>query len=394
MTVSRRGGRRLRTALAVAQIAVSILLLVSAGLFVRTLSNIRSLDLGLKPDGIVSFSANPLRRGYEPDRARRYFQETLERLRATPDVRSAAYSWTTPYLPGRSGAGFTVQGETRLHRIQSNVVSHGFFATLGIPLLAGRDFSELEGMMGGQDADVAIVSQGLAREAWPKGNAVGSRIVLDYPKGKVLEVVGVAGDVRGRPVTDEPEPWIYRPAGKPSWGVVHVRSDLPLAQTASVIRGVARGLDPNLPPYDLEPLSASVERVLAEQRLLARLSTVFAAVAALLAAVGIYGMMACAVGERMREFGIRLALGARAPTLLRLVLRSTFTVTAAGLIAGIGAALLAARVLESRLYGVSGHDPVTVGAACAILLALALLASVVPAWRATRADPVASLRVE
>jgi putative ABC transport system permease protein len=210
----------------------------------------------------------------------------------------------------------------------------------------------------------------------------------------VLEIVGVVGDLRGRPITDEPESWIYRPAAKPSWGIVHVRSGLPLAETATVIRGVARGIDANLPPYDLEPLGASVERVLAEQRLLARLSTVFAAVAALLAAIGIYGMMACAVGERMREFGIRMALGARAATLLRLVLRSALTVTAAGLAAGIGAALLASRVLESRLYGVSGQDPMTVGAACGILLTLSILASALPALRATRADPVASLRVE
>ena len=394
LTVSRHGGRRLRATLAIVQVAVSILLVVSAGLFMRTLSKIRAIDLGIKPDGIVSFSANPTRQGYDADRARRYFHDTVERLSHTPGFRSVAYSWTTPYLPNRSDAGFTLPGAAVVHSAESNTVSRGFFATLGIPLVAGRDFTDLEAMMGGQEADVAIVSQRLAREVWPKGNAVGSRIVLDYPKGKVLEIVGVVGDVRGRPVTDEPEPWIYRPAGKPAWGIVHVRSDLPLAETAGVIRGVARGLDPNLPPYDLEPLAATVDRVLAEQRLLARLSAVFAAVAALLAAIGIYGMMACAVGERMREFGIRLALGARAPALLRLVLRSALTVTAAGLAAGVGAALLASRVLASRLYGVSGHDPAALAGACGLLVMLSVLASTLPALRATRADPVRSLRVD
>ena len=394
LTVSRRGGRRLRTTLAVVQVALSILLVVSAGLFVRTLSNIRAIDLGIKADGIVSFSANPSRQGYDADRGRRYFHEVIDRLGHTPAIRSVAYSWTTPYLANRSESGFSLPGDATVHSVASNTVSRGFFATLGVPLIAGRDFTEREGMMSGGDAAVAIVSQRLAREVWPKGDAVGSRIVLDRPKGRTLEVVGVVGDVRGRPITDEPESWLYLPSDAPAWGVVHVRSDLPLAETATLIRGVARGLDPNLPPYDLEPLSASVDRVLAEQRLLARLSTVFAAVAALLAAIGIYGMMACAVGERLREFGIRLALGARAATLLTLVLRSALIVTLTGLAGGVGAALLAARVLESRLYGVSGHDPMTLGAACALLTVLAVLASALPALRATRADPVASLRVD
>jgi len=268
-----------------------------------------------------------------------------------------------------------------------------FFATLGIPLVAGRDFEERESWQK-DSPPVAIISEKLARALWPSGGGgVGSRVVLEYPKGKVVEVVGIVGDVRGRPLTDEPEPYFYRPADQP-WGRVHVRSSLPAAQSAAAIRDVARELNASLPPYDLEPFSATIDRVLAEQRVLARLSGVFALLATMLAGMGLYAMMAGAVTERMREFGIRLALGARPRGLLRLVMRSALVVTAVGLVAGVVAALGASRFVASRLYGVTSSDPFTIAGACALLVALAMLATAIPALRATRADPVRSLRVD
>lgn len=393
LTSSRSGRRVARATLATLQVAICAMLLVGAGLFIRTMNNIRAIDLGMRIDGVVTYAVNPPGHGITGARGHQYFRDTLDRLRAAPGVTSVAYSWTTPYLQMRDEETLTAEGGDRKVDVAANTVSPGYFDTLGIPLLAGRDFRDDEVWREDGPA-VGIVSERLARALWPAGNGgVGSRVVLEYPKGKVLQIVGIVGDVRGRPLTDEPEPYFYTPADQP-WGRVHVRSSLPLAQTMASIRDVARDLNAALPPYELEPFSATIDRVLAEQRVLARLSGLFALLATVLAGMGLYAMMAGAVTERMREFGIRLALGARAGGLLHLVMRSALFVTIVGLAAGLVAALLASRFVASRLYGVAPHDPITLAAASALLIALALVATAIPAMRATRADPVRSLRTE
>jgi predicted permease len=392
LTTSGRGRPLLRSGLAIVQVAISIFLLSCAGLFVRTLANIRGLDLGMAMDGVVSFSANPPRYGYDAERAGRYFHDVVERLRAVPGIAAVSFSWTTPFLPMRSEYGFFVPGETGARTAAAPAVSAGFFATMGIPLLEGRDFTEADAARA--DPDVVVVSRSVARLVRPDGPAVGSRLVLDYPKGKQVQIVGVVGDVRGRKLTDEPEPYIYVPAVRPTWGLVHVRTAAPLTETVATIRRIARETDPTVVPYDIEPLRASVERAMAEPHLFARLSTVFAIVAALLAGVGIYGIMACTVGERLREFGIRLALGARSWTLVASVVRSALTITAVGAVLGVGAAVAATRLMTAYLYGVSPADPVSVAGGCAMLSVVAILASTLPALRASRVDPVKSLRVD
>jgi ABC-type antimicrobial peptide transport system permease subunit len=186
---------------------------------------------------------------------------------------------------------------------------------------------------------------------------------------------------------------MYRP-GQSVWGSVAVRSTRPFADTAAAVRAVARQIDPSLPPYDLEPMAAGLDRVIAEQRLMARLSAVFAITAALLAAIGIYGMMAGVVAERRREFGIRLALGAPPLAVLNAVLASAVRIGFAGVVIGLAIAALATRAVESRLYSVGRFDPLTLSVACAGLLALVIAASLLPARRAMRVDPMRSLRVD
>jgi len=239
-----------------------------------------------------------------------------------------------------------------------------------------------------------IVSQQLANALFPSGGAIGSLVPVRYPKDKVVEVVGIVGDVRGQPITDDPEPWAYLPASRPTWGTMQVRSALPPAQTIATIRQVARSLDPVVMPYNVEPFTASIDRILAEQRLFARLSTIFAAIGALLAGIGIYGMMAGSVAERRKEFGIRLALGARGSSVLALVLRGSFALSIVGIALGIGAAAGLRRVVETRLYGVKSLDPLTIAVAVTAILAISIVASLVPGLRAARVDPVRSLRVE
>ncbi len=395
-TSARRGSARLRASLVVVQVAACVLLVVGAGLFARTLHNLRELDLGVELDGVVTFSADPSQVGLDSDRAHAYFTGLLERLRAAPGVVSAAYVFSPPYSNMLADTSFRRAGSTDQteYDAENTHVSPGYFATLGIPLLAGRDFTDAD-FRKTNDAtgDVVIVSERLAREVFPDGGAVGSRLTLSYPKGKVVEIVGVAGNVRRRPITNEPEPYMYSPS-LGTWGTVAVKSSLPFTETAALIRSAARDQHASLPPFDIEPMSAGVDRVLSEQRLLARFSMLFAAVAALLAAVGIYGMLACAVGERMREFGIRLALGARTPLLLRQVLFSAVRITSIGIAAGLVAAYLTTRALEARLFGLKASDPSTLIATCVVLLAIAILASLGPAVRATRADPIKAIRVD
>jgi putative ABC transport system permease protein len=392
ITSTRSGRRLLRSALVTVQVCVSVLLLASAGLFVRTLQNIRSLDLGMTPDSVVSLSVEPSRYGYNRARSQGYVKELLQRLRQAPGVESAAFAWTTPFLSARNDTAFLPEGRTV--SAASTGVSPGFFQTMKIPIIAGRDFTDADVARDNNTQGFVIVSQQLANALFPSGGAIGSLVPVRYPKDKVVEVVGIVGDVRGQPITDDPEPWAYLPASRPTWGTMQVRSALPPAQTIATIRQVARSLDPVVMPYNVEPFTASIDRILAEQRLFARLSTIFAAIGALLAGIGIYGMMAGSVAERRKEFGIRLALGARGSSVLALVLRGSFALSIVGIALGIGAAAGLRRVVETRLYGVKSLDPLTIAVAVTAILAISIVASLVPGLRAARVDPVRSLRVE
>ena len=393
VTSSRSGRRVLRGGLVATQVTVSVLLLVAAGLFMRTLQNLRAIDLGLEADRVVSLSVMPSRFGYTPERSQAYMRDLLDRLRQAPGVQSAAFTWTTPFSPNRNDVSF-VPAEGRRVGAANTSVSPGFFKTMGIPFLAGRDFTEADANTDNDTFGFAIISRRLASELFPDGGAVGSRVPISYPKGKVVEIVGIVGDVRGRQLTAAPESWAYLPAKAMSWGTMQVRSSLPTPQTIATIREVARSVDPVVTPYDVEPFVAAIDRAISEPRLFAQLSGLFAAIGALLASVGIYGMMAGAVAERRKEFGIRLALGARASTVLALVLRTSVLLSVAGIVAGLSAAAGLRRVIEARLYGVTPLDPLTIAITVTAILALSVMASLVPALRAARVDPVRSLRVE
>ena len=395
VTATRGGRRLLRGSLVTLQITVSVLLLIAAGLFVRTLQNIRNLDLGLQPEGLVSFTIQPSRFGFDNERAVAYIKALLQRIRDTPGISSAAFTFTTSFSPNRSELVFATPAHPD-KQLDGPVttVSPQFFSTMRIPLLAGREFTDADQRAENDTKGVVIISKRLADMAFGSEPALGGQLVLAYPKGKVVEVVGIAADVRGRSVTQTPEPWAYIPADQVSWGMIHARSALPEAQTIAAIRDAARSVDPVVAPSDIEVFGASIDRALAEQRLFARASAVFAAVAALLAGIGIYGMMSGTVAERRKEFGIRLALGARAGAVVRLVLRSSFTLAVIGLVAGLAGAAAMRRLVESRLYGVTPLDPATIAATITAILLIAILGSLVPAVRAARVDPVRSLRVE
>lgn len=392
-TVSNGSRRLLRSALVAAQVTASVLLLVGAGLFIRTLHNLRAIDLGLDMEGVVSLSVTPSRYGYNAQRSEAYLRDLIDRLRQTPGVERVAFTWTTPYSSNRNDTRFLPADGRKVSAATTNV-SPDFFQTMRIPLITGRDFTDADLAAENDERGVAIISRRLATELFPTGGALGSRVPVAYPQGKIVEIIGIAGDVRGRPLSEDPEPWAYLPAHGMSWGMIQLRSALPSAVTVATVREVARALDPVVMPYDVEPFGASLDRVLAEQRLFARTTGIFAAVAAVLAGIGIYGMMAGAVAERRKEFGIRLALGARAGSVLALVLRPALMLAVVGLLLGLGGAAALRRVVEARLYGVTPLDPLTIGMAVFSILILSVVASLIPALRAARVDPVGSLRVD
>jgi predicted permease len=391
-----RGGRRLlRASLVAVQITVSVVLMFGAGLFVRTLQNIRGIDLGLQPDAVVSFGIQPSRFGAASERSRVYVESLLERLRQAPGISSAAFTWTTSFSSNRDDGSYArLDAPDAAVSAAETAVSPQFFQTMGIRLLAGRDFTSADKPHDNDTGGVVIVSQSLADKLFPQGGALGSILKVSYPEGGTVEVIGVVADIRGRAVTEDPEPWVYRPAGRPTWGTIQVRSALPAAQVMATIRETARAIDPVIAPHDIEAFGTTVDRAISEQRLFARVSGVFAIVAALLAGIGIYSMMAGAVAERRKEFGIRLALGARAQVVAALVVRSSVTIASIGLVLGLSGAAALGRIVESRLFGVTRFDPASIAAAVAGVLVLTVTASLMPALRATRVDPVRSLRVE
>ena len=392
VTATKSGRQWLRGSLVTLQVTISIVLLIAGGLFVRTLQNIRALDVGFKPDGLISFSVNPGRYGYDDTRSQAYFDTLLRRLAETPGIDRAAFSWTTSFTPNRADTAFVVDGRAEPVPAPTTFVSRGFFDTMGLRLAQGRDFTDQEIREASETASAVIVSRRLATKLFPEGSVIGRQVTLMYPKGKVVQIVGIADDVRGRRLTAEPEGFAYFPEPRPEWGTVQVRSRLPDAAAIAVIRDAARAVDPLVMPADLERFDAAIDRALSEERLFARLTMLFAVIAALIAGIGIFGMTAGAVTERRHEFGIRVALGASARSVFGLVLRHALLLAAVGAVLGVAGAAALRKLIESRLYGVAAFDPLTVAAAVVALLAVAVVAGLIPGVRATRVNPVRSLR--
>lgn len=398
VTVSRHGRAWLRSGLVTIQVCVSVILLVSAGLFIRTLQNIRALDLGMDVRNVSAFVIDPSRFGYTKERSQQFLAELAARMAQAPGVESAAFTWATPFSMSRSEMAFA-RRETPEKFVDgaSTAVSRGYFSTMKIPIVAGRDFTDAEVGRLNDKSGVIILSESFAKALFPEGNAVGSRLLVNYPEKMEVDVIGVVGNVRGRPITADPEPYAYEPSGQrwpTTWGNIVVRSSLGAPETAGTIRDVVRSLDSTISPPLVESFGTIIDRVLSEQRLFARLGGLFAALSAVLAGIGIYGMMAGAVTERRKEFGIRLALGARATSVLALVVRKGVVLAAVGLLGGLAIAASVRKLIEARLYGVSAIDPLTIGAACAGIIVLSVVASIIPALRAAHVDPVRSLRVE
>jgi predicted permease len=399
------GGRpgRLRGSLVVTQVAVSLLLLICAGLFLRSLRNASSIDPGFDADNLLALSMDLQLQGYDETKGRNFTGQLLERVRSLPGVVSASMTDELP-LGGFGGSrrGVTIEGYTaqpgESTEISSSIVAPGYFETLRVPLLQGRTFQQQDDAVA---PGVALVNEAFARRYWPGQPSLGKRIQYGISRNGANElpyitVIGVVKDGKYSSLSEEATPFIYfnmaQNFGMSPTLVARTQGD-PLASLAAV-RGEVAALDKNLPLYDVKTMRQHLGLALLPARLAGSVLGVFGLVALALAAAGIYGVMAYSVSQRTREIGIRMALGANARDVLRLVARQGMTLVAIGMAIGLAAALALTQLLKSLLFGVSATDPLTFASIALLLMFVALLACWIPARRATKVDPMVALRCE
>jgi len=391
-----------RHGLVIAQTALATMLVVMAALLVQSLVRLQQVPLGFEPAGVVTARVSTPQVKYPNAAAMLEFQRTLLRsIEALPSVRAAGFMTSAPFAPGvRRGVdvhdrSMTGRAEERRAPALEQIVSPGLFRALGVPLLAGRDF-------GAQDQPgsplVAIVSEGLARSLWANGDAVGRVLEFD---GHNHEVVGVAGDIRGSDGTARggsldraPNPVLYVSSAQVQQGTISlvIRTNPNLQAILPTVRAAIRELEPALPVVDLRPLDDWIAESAAQAHLTTTLAAAFAGAALFLTIVGIYGVISYAVGQRTQEIGVRIALGARRASVLGLVLRGGMTWAAGGVVLGLVAAWSMSRAITSLLFDVSATDPLTFALTAFALTGVAALACMVPAFRASRIDPVIALR--
>jgi predicted permease len=393
--------RRLNSALVAVQFALSLVLLIGAGLLLKSFQRLESVDLGFNAENTLTMVATLPRAKYDnEEKALLFYGAALEQLRNSPGIRSVGLTTNLPFGDGGEVDGFIVEGQeppegqpvTQTEQAALQAVTPGTFQTLGIPLLQGRDFQVSDK----ENAPlVAIIDEPLARRYWPAGDAVGRRIQTTGAR-QWMTIVGVAGGIKHISLAEEKRPHIYMSLAQApeSRAAFVVRTNGPPNAAIPSFRAAIRQVDPDMPLYMVRSLTEIIGQTLGTQRLTNILLTAFAILALTLAAVGIYSTMSVYVGSRTKEFGIRLALGAQPGALRRAVMRQGMLLTAAGVVIGVVGALALTRTIQSLLFEVSATDPIVFTAIPLLLVFVSLLACYTPARRATKVDPLVALRDE
>jgi predicted permease len=407
------GHGRLRNALVVTQVALSLLLLIGAGLFLRSLKNLSNLGPGFPAERLVAFNIDPSLNGYTPQRLNGFYQQLTDSLGTIPGVKSVSVASMRIMEDNEWDSGMTAEGYAPTKpddhpQAYMNQIGPGYFATLGVPIIAGRDFRLTDNRVvkranATDDFDTTpttiIINEKLAQRFFAGRNPVGMHLGFGTDPGTPtdMEIIGIVKNIKYTNLRDEIPIQAYVPyMNSPYLGgmTIYARTLGEPDQLMGSIRAKVREMDANLPIYAMRTMEAQISNSLSTERMIASLSTVFGFVATVLAIIGLYGVMSYSVAQRTREIGIRMALGAEQGKVIGMVMREVLTLIAIGVAVGVPAALLLTRMVKSQLYGLEAHDPWTLGFATGSLAMVACAAGYIPALRASRVDPMKALRYE
>ena len=385
--------------LLIVQVCISLVLLVGAGLFVRTVHNLRKVDVGFNPQNLLLFRVQPNLNRYDEKRTTALYDQLLERIGAVPGVRGVAV--TNPAMLSGSVNSTSIYVRGRVYdnprdsgaSINRVVISPSFFEVMEIPLLQGRGFTR-------RDADpapkVVVINEAAAKKYFPGENPLGQRFGSSVEEAGQLEIVGIVRDAKYNSVRDPAPPTMYVPylQSRAVAAVIEVRTSGPPAAVTGAVREAVRQVDPNLPMVDVSTQLEQVERRFAQEKLFAGTYALFGVLALVVAAIGLFGLMSYSVARRTNEIGIRMALGAQRGDVMRLVLTESMALVAVGVLIGAGLAAWASRFVATLLFGVPAIDTITMAGAAAVMVAVAALAGFLPARRASRVDPMVALRFD
>jgi len=394
------GHHWLRNFLVIGQLAGSLIVLVAAGLFVRSLAGAESVDLGFERRNVLNVGMNPAQQGYDQPRAEAFFRVLLRKVRALPGVQSASLAFSVPISYYNDGGVVYAEGQELTAKGRApgagfNSVSPGYFETLGIPILQGRAFNDTD--TAGTNP-VAVINEEMAKRLWPGQDPMGRRFSSISASGPFVTVVGVARNAKYNVISEESRMYFYLPLTQ-NYKQIHMlqlRTSLPPETLIPTIEAQVREIDPNLPMFDVMGMEKSLQggNGFLLYKMAAALAGILGALGLVLAVVGVYGVVSYTASLRKHEIGVRMALGAHPRKIFGLVLRQAVILISAGVGFGLAATLGVTRFLSSLLVGVSSYDPATLVGVPALLSVVALVACYLPARRATRVDPMVALRYE